>query len=375
MRESRLFALLAAAALGLCVCAGAATAQNEPRTRSLRDALVVQNTAPTAERFVSEDGATRFVLERSGRGALLRFNGSFEVFALSAQTGAGGDIVYRNDVGEQVARVTSLGFVTLYTPSQPGGVLTSLEGPAPPISGFTVAEREARAASVRAQSLPRGFPGRAASGLVGAADEPAPAPDAEGYLRADIEEQESDNAGEAARSEAFAAFGALDDADAEADRAPVVASRSLPAPSAAMSVGGLASDEATPFQAEQTATFTNFEIGLDQAIDHLRVRLLNELGRTIDVDVENADRFDDEDAMTDAVRIATLGILEAVGDEAPAVGQLRAVEIVRAEEAGVSFASGRLVVGVNPDEAYRGRPSSIRVRLAFNSEVNSGAAN
>ncbi len=94
-----------------------------------------------------------FVLDRSGRPALLKFDDSPEVWVLTPSHGPRGDILYRNDVGEVLLRATKLGGMTVYTPQWPGGAAVSLVANANPIRltpiGLTALPRELRNNSSR----------------------------------------------------------------------------------------------------------------------------------------------------------------------------------------------------------------------------------
>jgi hypothetical protein len=80
---------------------------------------------PQAVSFSTEERNLRFVLDRSQpRVVLMRFEGDAEVWALTSNWGPRGDEFLRNDVGEVMVRITSLGGVTLYGP------LGSIGGPA-----------------------------------------------------------------------------------------------------------------------------------------------------------------------------------------------------------------------------------------------------
>ena len=84
---------------------------------------------PEVARYVSDEGQS-FVLDRSTPTPLLRFEDSPEVFALSPQPAARGDMIYRDDEGEPVLRVTKLGGLTLFAHGRPGGAPVALAGQA-----------------------------------------------------------------------------------------------------------------------------------------------------------------------------------------------------------------------------------------------------
>jgi hypothetical protein len=108
---------------------------------SLRDFLFgaergAGQSLPAVARYQSERGPS-FVLDRSaGRHAVLKFDDSSELWALTGSPGPRGDIIYRNDVGQPVLRATRLGGLTLFTTDDPGGMavasLGAASAPRPP---------------------------------------------------------------------------------------------------------------------------------------------------------------------------------------------------------------------------------------------------
>jgi Domain of unknown function (DUF4908) len=77
----------------------------------------VNAASPQAVSFSTDTRSLRFVLDRSQpRFVLLRFEGDDEIWALSSHWGPRGDEFLRNDVGEVMVRITSLGGVTMYGP-------------------------------------------------------------------------------------------------------------------------------------------------------------------------------------------------------------------------------------------------------------------
>jgi hypothetical protein len=87
---------------------------------------------PPVARFVIDDGG-EFILDQEGREALIRFNDSPEVWALSRSRGPRGDIIYKNDISEPMLRATKLGGMTVFTSKRPGGAAAALVGPATPV--------------------------------------------------------------------------------------------------------------------------------------------------------------------------------------------------------------------------------------------------
>ncbi len=148
------------AALGVAlICAGPALAGPVESLRQVfsrhsndgRDAA-----AASVGRYVSEDGDV-FILDRSGPKALLRFEGSFEVWALTSQQAPRGDTIYKNDLGEPVLRATRLGGLTIFTEHRPDGEAAALMGIANPLKlavmgpaafGYRLAEASDRSSHV-----------------------------------------------------------------------------------------------------------------------------------------------------------------------------------------------------------------------------------
>jgi len=85
---------------------------------------------PPVGRYVDEGGEVAFVLDRSSSVTLLRFDDSPEIWALTPHSGPHGDIIYKNDMGEPMLRVTRLGGLTLFTDGRPGGAAAALIGEA-----------------------------------------------------------------------------------------------------------------------------------------------------------------------------------------------------------------------------------------------------
>ena len=87
---------------------------------------------PPVARYVSDEGES-FVFDRSTPTPLLKFEESPEVIALSPQPVSRGDIVYKDDIGEPVLRLTRLGGLILFAHERPGGAPVALQGLAPMI--------------------------------------------------------------------------------------------------------------------------------------------------------------------------------------------------------------------------------------------------
>lgn len=84
---------------------------------------------PESGRYVSETGLG-FILDRSGPRTLMRFDQGGEVWVLRPTPAPRGDVIYRNDAGDQVLRVTPDGGMTVFTTRAPQGAPVSIAGPA-----------------------------------------------------------------------------------------------------------------------------------------------------------------------------------------------------------------------------------------------------
>lgn len=123
-------ALGAAAALTACDAAAQSRGNVQAeQSRTLRERLYERG-LPDSGRFVTSTGID-FILDRSGPRPLIRFEDSEEIWALRPSSAPRGDVIYRNDAGDPVLRITRNGGVTLYTPASPGGVPASVVGAAP----------------------------------------------------------------------------------------------------------------------------------------------------------------------------------------------------------------------------------------------------
>jgi len=123
---------LAAAVLSLLSVAPDAAAQNRgnaqaEQSQTLRNRRPSAPALPPVGRYVAESGEG-FILDRSGRHPLLRFDRRDETWVLRPSAAPRGDVIYRNDAGEQVLRVTPSGGMTVYTPRAPGGSPASFSG-------------------------------------------------------------------------------------------------------------------------------------------------------------------------------------------------------------------------------------------------------
>lgn len=109
------------------------------RTISLRELLLgspsmeqSQQAEPLVAVYTLDNG-DRFVFDRSVSPPLIRFETSPEIWVLQPQPGPGGEVIYRNDLGEPMLRATRLGGLTVFTVNRPDGVAAALAGEGAPI--------------------------------------------------------------------------------------------------------------------------------------------------------------------------------------------------------------------------------------------------
>jgi hypothetical protein len=123
----------------LCLALGAPAPVLAGPVENLKDKLMGRHPAtgldvatPPVARYVTEDGDV-FTLDRTQPKPLLKFENSFEVWALQPQPAPRGDTIYKNDLGEPVLRATRLGGVTVFTDQRPGGAAAALMGVGNPL--------------------------------------------------------------------------------------------------------------------------------------------------------------------------------------------------------------------------------------------------
>jgi hypothetical protein len=86
---------------------------------------------PKVARYRIDEGGA-FILDRTSRHPLLRFDDSSEVWVLTAARGPRGDMIFSNDEGQLLLRTTRLGGVTVFTPRRPEGSAAAMAGAANP---------------------------------------------------------------------------------------------------------------------------------------------------------------------------------------------------------------------------------------------------
>jgi hypothetical protein len=127
-----------AAAVVLATPSGPARADDQARSNAQAEqsralGRPVPRGLPPSGRYMSESGET-FIFDATNPRPLFRFERRAETWVLRTTPAPRGDIIYRNDAGAQILRVTPQGGVTLYTTRAPNGSPASLAGPAAPLS-------------------------------------------------------------------------------------------------------------------------------------------------------------------------------------------------------------------------------------------------
>jgi len=111
------------------------------------------------------------------------------------------------------------------------------------------------------------------------------------------------------------------------------------------------------------------------SLDELRKQSAMRLSRMAGHEVTifgTAEFADNEQWAADALSNVELGVERANGPAGRVASKLTAVRLVRAKAPSVSFKDGELVLGVNPDLGYAGRPSSDAISNAVSASRNSG---
>jgi hypothetical protein len=86
-----------------------------------------------ANGLYTSDVGERFIFDGRGTRPLFRFERREETWVLRSTPAPRGDVIYRNDAGAQILRVTPDGGLTLYTTRTPNGSPASRIGAAPPL--------------------------------------------------------------------------------------------------------------------------------------------------------------------------------------------------------------------------------------------------
>ncbi|HTX49760.1 MAG TPA: DUF4908 domain-containing protein [Caulobacteraceae bacterium] len=133
------------------VCASAPAAALRAAPMSSRAAVASRHVGgrpdpPVISRWETDEGGG-FVLDLSMPHPLLKFDDSNEIWVLNPSPGPRGDVIYRNDLGEEVLRATRLGGMTVFTSTRPDGSAAALDGISTPL----------RVAALNAEALYRRF--------------------------------------------------------------------------------------------------------------------------------------------------------------------------------------------------------------------------
>ena len=118
--------------------------------------------APSIARYVAADDRA-FILDRSTRTPMLKFEGSQEVWILRPAPGPRGDVIYKDDLGRQMVRASRMGGMTVFTADRPGGSPAALMGQAvsirsPAVSPEALIDHFVRQAVRSARAVGRRIP-------------------------------------------------------------------------------------------------------------------------------------------------------------------------------------------------------------------------
>lgn len=118
-------------AVGLSAAMIAAVAAGAPT--SLHEAFMGGHLSDKAiGRYQTDEGGV-FILDRSAPKPLLKFEDDPEIWVLNTASGPHGDVIYRNDLGEEMLRATNLGGLTVFTVRRPAGSAAAFDGPTQPL--------------------------------------------------------------------------------------------------------------------------------------------------------------------------------------------------------------------------------------------------
>jgi hypothetical protein len=131
-RALTIAALAAATAFGFALQVAAAPAWLRHALHRTHQTGEWQAAPPPVARYTIDEGGV-FILDRSARFPLIKFDDSPEVWVLYPSRAPRGDIIYKNDMGEPMLRATKLGGITVFTPRRPGGSAAALDGASFPL--------------------------------------------------------------------------------------------------------------------------------------------------------------------------------------------------------------------------------------------------
>jgi hypothetical protein len=131
------FAVAAFAAATVIAVPAASEAQVRSNAQAEQSrAIAVRSSRPghpLSGRYVSESGEA-FIFDGTGARPLFRFERRNETWVLRTTPAPRGDVIYRNDAGSQILRLTPSGGLTLYTTRAPNGSPATLSGGAAPLN-------------------------------------------------------------------------------------------------------------------------------------------------------------------------------------------------------------------------------------------------
>lgn len=131
VRARTAFAVTALAVLSAPLCAHA-QARGNAQAEQAYTAPQPGRGLPANGLYAAETGE-RFIFDGRGARPLFRFERREETWVLRSTPAPRGDVIYRNDAGAQILRVTPDGGLTLYTTRAPNGTPASRVGAAGPL--------------------------------------------------------------------------------------------------------------------------------------------------------------------------------------------------------------------------------------------------
>lgn len=130
--------LMAISILSLSIVSHSFGVAHAQGMRSLKESMFGEQSqdgreskTPKYARFRSQSG-DGFIMDASRDNVLIRFDNDDEIYVLTPNMGPKGDIIFKNDVGEQVLKATRWGGFTLFTPKNPAGVAVAVTGSVDP---------------------------------------------------------------------------------------------------------------------------------------------------------------------------------------------------------------------------------------------------
>ena len=125
------FAVVVLAGLGATVDAQAQVRSNAQAEQNRNFSNPYRGRGLPADGLYASETGERFIFDGRGSRPLFRFERREETWVLRSTPAPRGDVIYRNDAGAQILRVTPDGGLTLYTTRAPNGSPASRVGQAP----------------------------------------------------------------------------------------------------------------------------------------------------------------------------------------------------------------------------------------------------